>query len=189
MSVVVSSSMAERRFYMQLLGMFATLAFVLAAVGIYGVVSYSVAQRTREIGIRLALGAQRSDVLRLVLKEALRLTVLGVGLGLAGAYAATRVLRSLLFEVKATDPATFIFLSLLLTLIALIASYIPGRAMKVDPLVALRYECRDATDETVASPYVRLRRALCSNQLLCVIEVRQAETDKVFVVCESVILQ
>ena len=141
MSAVVSSSMAERRFYMQLLGMFATLAFVLASVGIYGVVSYSVAQRTREIGIRVALGAQRSDVLGLVLKEALRLTALGVGLGLVGAYAATRVLRSLLFEVKATDPMTFICLSLLLTLIALLASYIPARrATKVDPLVALRYE-------------------------------------------------
>lgn len=141
MSAVVSSSIAERRFYMQLLGMFATLAFVLAAVGIYGVVSYSVAQRTREIGIRVALGAQRNDVLGLVLREALRLTALGVGLGLAGAYAATRVLRSLLFEVKTTDPLTFVCLSLLLTLIALLASYIPARrATKVDPLVALRYE-------------------------------------------------
>lgn len=141
MSSVVSASFVGRSFYMQLLGTFAALAFILASVGIYGVVSYSVAQRTREIGIRVALGARRSDVLGLVLKEALRLTALGVGLGLIGAFAATRVLRSLLFEVKPTDPATFIFLSLLLTLVALLASYIPARrATKVDPLVALRYE-------------------------------------------------
>ena len=93
------------------------------------------------IGIRVALGARRSDVLGLVLKEALRMTAVGVGLGLAGAFAATRVLRSLLFEVKPTDPATFVCLSLSLTLVALLASYIPARrATKVDPLVALRYE-------------------------------------------------
>ena len=141
MSSVVSASIVGRTFYMQLLGIFAALAFILAAIGIYGVVSYSVAQRTREIGIRVALGARRGDVLGLVLKEALRLTAVGVGLGLVGAFAATRVLRSLLFEVKPTDPATFICLSLLLTLVALLASYIPARrATKVDPLVALRYE-------------------------------------------------
>lgn len=141
MSSVVSASIVGRSFYMQLLGTFAALAFILAAIGIYGVVSYSVAQRTREIGIRVALGARRSDVLGLVLKEALHLTAVGVGLGLIGAFAATRVLRTLLFEVKPTDPATFICLSLLLTLVALLASYIPARrATKVDPLVALRYE-------------------------------------------------
>jgi putative ABC transport system permease protein len=141
MSSVVSASIVGRSFYMQLLGTFGALAFILAAIGIYGVVSFSVAQRTREIGIRVALGARRGDVLGLVLKEALRLTALGVGLGLIGAFAATRVLRSLLFEVKPTDPATFICLSLLLTLVALLASYIPARrATKVDPLVALRYE-------------------------------------------------
>ena len=141
MSSVVSRSIGARRFYMQLLGMFAALAFILAAVGIYGVVSYSVAQRTREIGIRVALGAQSRDVLGLVVKEALRLTVLGVILGLAGAFAATRILRSLLFEVTPTDPATFICLSLLLTLVALLASFIPARrATKVDPLLALRWE-------------------------------------------------
>ncbi|HEV8430300.1 MAG TPA: ABC transporter permease [Pyrinomonadaceae bacterium] len=141
MSSVVNASIAGRSFYMQLLGTFAALAFILAAVGIYGVVSYSVAQRTREIGIRVALGASGRNVLGLVLKEALRLTALGVGLGLVGAFAATRVLRSLLFEVKPTDPTTFICLSLLLTLVALLDGYIPARrATKVDPLVALRYE-------------------------------------------------
>jgi len=141
MSSVVSSSIGARRFYMQLLGVFAALAFILAGVGIYGVVAYSVAQRTREIGIRVALGAQSRDVLGLVLKEALRLTLFGVALGLAGAFAATRVLRSLLFEVKPTDPATFICLSLLLMFVALLASYIPARrATRVDPLVALRWE-------------------------------------------------
>ena len=141
MTSVLSASIATRRFYMQLLVTFAALAFVLASVGIYGVVSYSVAQRTREIGIRVALGARRSDVLRLVLAEGFRLTMIGLALGLAGAYAATRVLTSLLFGVKPTDPLTFIGLSLLLAIVALLASYIPARrATKVDPLVALRSE-------------------------------------------------
>ena len=141
MSSVVSASIATRRFYMQLLGAFASLAFILASVGIYGVVSYSVAQRTREIGIRVALGAKQRDVLRLVLAEGLWLTMLGVVFGLAGAFAATRVLTSLLFEVKPTDPVTFIGLSFLLAAVALLACYIPARrATKVDPLVALRYE-------------------------------------------------
>ena len=141
MSSVVGASIATRRFYMRLLGSFAALAFILAAVGIYGVVSYSVAQRTREIGIRMALGAKRTDVLRLVLVEGFRLTMLGVVLGLGGALAATRLLTDLLFEVKPTDPMIFIALSTLLTVVALLASYIPARrATKVDPLVALRYE-------------------------------------------------
>jgi putative ABC transport system permease protein len=141
MSSVVAASIATRRFYMQLLGSFAALAFILAAVGIYGVVSYSVAQRTREIGIRMALGAKQTDVLRLVLVEGFWLTMLGVAFGLAGAFAATRLLTDLLFEVKPTDPMTFIALSTLLSVVALLASYIPARrAMKVDPWVALRYE-------------------------------------------------
>jgi predicted permease len=141
MRSIVNASIAPRRFYMQLLGSFAGLAFILASIGIYGVVSYSVAQRTREIGIRMALGAKQSDVLRLVLSEGFKLTVVGIGLGLMGAFAATRVLRSLLFEVKPTDPITFFAFSLLLAGVALLASYIPARrAAKVDPLVALRYE-------------------------------------------------
>jgi putative ABC transport system permease protein len=141
MASVVRTSISTRRFYMQLLGTFAALAFILSSVGIYGIVSYSVAQRTREIGIRMALGAKQSDVLRLVLFEGFRLAILGVTLGLAGAFAATRVLTDLLFQVKPTDPMTFIGLSILLALVALLASYIPARrATKVDPLVALRYE-------------------------------------------------
>lgn len=141
MRSVIDASMGARRFYMRLLGGFASLAFILASIGIYGVVSYSVSQRTRELGIRMALGARQRDVMKLVLTEGIKLTVVGVVLGLAGAFAATRVLRNLLFEVKPTDPITFIAFSVLLTVVALLASYIPARrATKVDPLVALRYE-------------------------------------------------
>jgi len=141
MRSVVRTSIAPRSFYMQLLGTFATLAFVLAAVGIYGVVSYSVTQRRREVGIRMALGASESDVLKLVLGEAFKLTAVGVGLGLGGALLATRVLRSLLFEVTPTDPFTFVTFSFLLAAVAVLASYLPARrATKVDPLVALRCE-------------------------------------------------
>ena len=126
---------------MQLLGIFAALAFVLASVGIYGVVAYSVTQRKREIGIRMALGAKQSDVLRLILAEGFWLVMLGVVGGLGGAFAATRVLTTLLFEVKPTDPMTFIVLSLLLATTALLASYIPARrATRIDPLIVLRYE-------------------------------------------------
>lgn len=141
MSSVVSASIQTRRFYMQVLAVFAIVAFVLASAGIYGVVAYSVAQRRREIGIRIALGATRGDVMRLVLRESVVITVLGVVLGLAGAFAATRVLTTLLFEVKPTDPLTLAFLSLLLGAVAIFAAYIPARrAAKADPLVALRYE-------------------------------------------------
>jgi len=141
MSTVISSSIETRRFYMELLATFAALAFILASIGIFGIVSYSVAQRTREIGIRVALGAQQRDLLGLMLKETFRLTLLGLVLGLAGALAATRLLTSLLFGVKPTDPSTFVSLSLLLAFVSLLASYIPARrAAKVDPLVALRYE-------------------------------------------------
>jgi len=141
MRSLVNSSIAPRRFYMQLLGSFAGMAFILAAIGIYGLVSYSVAQRTREIGIRMALGAKRNDVLRLVLSEGFKLTIIGLVLGLLGAFAATKVLRNLLFEVRPTDPFTFITVSLSLVVVALLACYIPARrATKVDPLEALRYE-------------------------------------------------
>ncbi|HEY8225712.1 MAG TPA: ABC transporter permease [Pyrinomonadaceae bacterium] len=141
MSSVVNDSIQARRFYMQVLAVFALIAFVLAAAGIYGVVAYSVVQRRREIGIRIALGATRRDVIRLVLGESVLITIAGVGLGVAGAFAATRVLTTLLFEVTPTDPLTLALLSLLLGAVAIIAAYVPARrATKVDPLVALRYE-------------------------------------------------
>ena len=137
----LSQSFAERRFHMILLGVFAGLALILSLVGIYGVMSYSVAQRTHEIGIRIALGAERRHVLSLVLGQGLVLTLIGAGLGLAGAFALTRFLASLLYGVHPTDAVTFAVVSLLLTTIAILACYIPARrATRVDPMVALRYE-------------------------------------------------
>jgi putative ABC transport system permease protein len=117
------------------------LAALLTATGIYGVISYSVAQRTREIGIRLALGAQTGDVLKLVVRQGLALAFVGIVLGLAGAFALTRVFASLLFGVSATDPVTFASLPLLLVAVALLACWLPARrATKVDPMIALRHE-------------------------------------------------
>jgi predicted permease len=141
MDDIVSAAMARQRFSTLLLGIFATLALVLAAVGIYGVMSYSVAQRTREIGIRLALGAQRGDVLRMTMGQGLKLVSMGVGIGLIAAFILTRVMASLLFGVNATDPTTFVVIPLVLMSVALLASYIPAlRATKVDPMVALHYQ-------------------------------------------------
>jgi predicted permease len=141
MEQVLSASVARQRFSMVLLGIFAALALVLAAVGIYGVMSYSVAQRTHEIGIRMALGAQRTDVMKLTVSQGMRLVVIGVIAGLVAAVMLTRVMSSLLFGISATDPVTFAAISLVLMSAALLASYIPAvRATKVDPMVALRYE-------------------------------------------------
>lgn len=141
MEEVVSDSIATRKFSMILLGAFAALALLLSSVGIYGVISYVVGQRTHEIGIRLALGAQRRVVLRLVLGQGVRLAVAGVGIGIVAALGLTRLMADLLFGVSATDPLTFASVALVLTIVAVAACYIPARrAMNVDPIVALRYE-------------------------------------------------
>jgi putative ABC transport system permease protein len=141
MNQLVSDSVSTRTFTLILLGLFSGLALVLAAIGIYGVISYSVAQRTRDIGIRIALGASRRDVLQDILGLGLRLTVAGLILGLIGAFAVTRVLSSLLYGVHSTDALTFTSVSLVLIVVAVLASYLPARrAMRIDPIVALRYE-------------------------------------------------
>jgi putative ABC transport system permease protein len=141
MDDLIAVSLAQQRFNMLLLGLFAALALILAAVGIYGAIAYAVNQRRHEIGIRIALGARRSDVLRLVLGDGAKIALFGITFGIAGALVLTRLMASLLFEVKPTDPATFAGVAILLALVALAACCIPARrAMRVDPMVALRYE-------------------------------------------------
>jgi putative ABC transport system permease protein len=141
MEQITSDSISQPRLEAMLLAAFAILALVLASVGIYGLISYSVAQRTQEIGVRMALGASTKQVFQMVLAQGLRLTVTGLVIGLVAAFALTRLMANLLFGVKSTDPSVFAMISLLLMTIAAIASLIPARrAMKIDPMTAMRYE-------------------------------------------------
>jgi putative ABC transport system permease protein len=141
MEDVVSSSAAGDRFNTLLLGAFGGIALLLTAAGIFGVLSYLVAQRTREIGLRMALGAQRSDVLRVIVGHAARLALLGLCIGVVAAIVVTRWMSSILFDVKPTDRLTFVAVAVVLGTVAILASYVPARrAMRVDPLVALRHE-------------------------------------------------
>jgi hypothetical protein len=141
MEQLVSNSIARPRLYAVLLGVFAGVAVALTTIGIYGVMAYSVAQRIREIGIRMALGAQRGDVMRLVLGQSLVLTAFGIAAGIAGAFAVTRYLQQMLFGLTPLDPATFVTVALTFGVIAALAAFVPARrATRVDPLVALRCE-------------------------------------------------
>jgi putative ABC transport system permease protein len=141
MHQLLSDSSSGRRFNMLLLTVFAVVSLILAMVGIYGVMSYTVTQRTHEIGVRVAIGAQSRDVFRMVIRQGMLLAMIGIAFGLAGAFALTRLMTTMLFGVAPNDPATFVGIALLLTGVALVACYIPGRrATKVNPLEALRYE-------------------------------------------------
>jgi putative ABC transport system permease protein len=141
MDEVISDTLATRRVSMILLGIFAALAVVLASVGIYGVISYLVGQRTQEIAVRVALGAQRRDVLQLILGQGMRLALSGLGVGMLTAFGVTRLMSKILYGVSATDPGTFLAVGIVLMSVALLACYLPARrAMRVDPVVALRFE-------------------------------------------------
>jgi putative ABC transport system permease protein len=141
MEELLSESVGQRRLSMLLLGLFATIALLLATIGIYGVMSYSVAQRAHELGIRMALGAARGNVLQLVMRQGMSLVMIGLVLGILGAFGVTRLLATQLFGVNPTDPATFTLVALGLALVALVATLVPAmRATRVDPLVALRQE-------------------------------------------------
>ena len=141
MSDLVADSLVRPRFLSLLLAIFSSIALVLAAIGIYGVMAYSVSQRTQEIGVRMALGARALDVLKLVLGQGAKMTTIGVVLGLIGAFALTRLMSTLLFEVSVTDPVTFSIVVAVLAMVALLACYLPARrAAKTDPMIALRYE-------------------------------------------------
>jgi ABC-type antimicrobial peptide transport system permease subunit len=141
MEKTVADSISNKRFTMTLLGAFAILALLLASIGIYGVLSYMVGQRSKEIGVRMALGAQKFDVLRMVLKDGARMTLAGIILGIVGALALTRLMRTMLYGVRPTDPLTFISVAAVLGAIAMLACYVPARrAMKVDPMEALRHQ-------------------------------------------------
>jgi ABC-type antimicrobial peptide transport system permease subunit len=139
MDDLVESEVGQRRLLLMLLGSFAAVALLLALVGIYGVIAYSAAQRTQEVAIRRALGAQQADILRMIIRQGLALALAGIGIGLAGAFALTRLMISLLFHVSATDPATFVGVAALFLLAAFVASYLPARrATRIHPMSALR---------------------------------------------------
>jgi ABC-type antimicrobial peptide transport system permease subunit len=141
MDELLGLSLAERQFNMSLLGLFAALAMILVAVGIYGVIAYSVSQRTHEIGIRMAVGARRVDVLRLVVGQGVRMAAVGLTVGILGGFALTRLMTKLLFGVAPTDPFTFATVVILMMAVVLLACWIPARrAMRVNPIIALRYE-------------------------------------------------
>jgi putative ABC transport system permease protein len=141
LTTTLSQMLAPRRFVMILLSLFAGIALALATIGVYGLLQYSTAQQTHDIGIRMALGARKTDILRAVVGQGLKLTVLGVAVGLAGALILTRLISSFLYGVTRTDPVTFVCVSLVLAGVALLASYLPARrAARVDPMTALRYE-------------------------------------------------
>ena len=141
MDQLVQDSVGSRRVTLILLGLFSALALVLAGIGIYGVISYSVAQRTQEIGIRMALGASREDVMKMILLQGARIASTGLIIGMLAAFVLTRYLEKLLFSVSPGDPATFAMVALVLAVVALLACYIPARrTLRVDPMTALRYE-------------------------------------------------
>jgi ABC-type antimicrobial peptide transport system permease subunit len=141
MDFVLASYLAERRFALNLIAVFAIVALLLASIGIYGVMAYTFSRRTNEIGIRIAMGAQRMDILKIAFADGALLVAFGVLVGLLGSFALTRFLQSMLFDVKATDPVTYAALAALLAAVALFACFIPARrATRVDPLIALRHE-------------------------------------------------